>query len=102
MAISVPAIADTTNVHDVFIRSSSSRSLDVDRFRVHELLDAVASQFPSIARLFYTAKRQPRVRRDETVDEGASRLEISRQAFAARDVFRKHRCAKPEDAVVRD
>src|SRR5688572_6852521 len=70
-----------------------SGSFDVDGFHVREFPDSVSAELPPVARLLDAAKWQPRIGRDERVDERTSSLELSRNPFASRHVLREHRRA---------
>src|SRR5204863_4064794 len=74
----------------------------INRLDVHKFFDAIRAELAAVARFLDAAERQPRIGRDERVDERAPGLELAREALASRGVPGEHRGPKPEDAVVGD
>src|SRR5262249_56514662 len=85
-----PARYDFTSVAPGTLIVPPPRSGQVDRLRVHELLDAERAELAAVAARFHAAERKARIGPHVVVDEHHPALELPRDALGAIRVARDH------------
>src|SRR5699024_2800173 len=73
---------------------------DPDLLAIHELPDAVRTEFTTESRALHAAARQPRIRLHDAVDGHLSRDDLARHLLSALDRRRPHARAEPVRGVV--